>query len=121
MHSPHSESFNYPDIGCLTFDATEMGHTERETCMLIIPAHTHMDCHLSQFMQYHLPYFVSFLCLPLPLFLMSAFYMYVCILFVFVLQDRLPLAVVGSNTIIEVNGKRVRGRQYPWGVAEGKG
>lgn len=38
----------------------------------------------------------------------------------FLLQDRLPLAVVGSNTIIEVNGKRVRGRQYPWGVAEGK-
>jgi len=37
------------------------------------------------------------------------------------LQDRLPLAVVGSNTIIEVNGKRVRGRQYPWGVAEGEG
>ena len=26
--------------------------------------------------------------------------------------------MVGSNTIIEVNGKRVRGRQYPWGVAE---
>ncbi|KTF93247.1 hypothetical protein cypCar_00030079 [Cyprinus carpio] len=37
------------------------------------------------------------------------------------IKDRLPLAVVGSNTIIEVNGKRVRGRQYPWGVAEGKG
>ena len=35
-------------------------------------------------------------------------------------QERLPLAVVGSNTIIEVNGKRVRGRQYPWGVAEGE-
>uniref|UniRef100_A0A8D3B3Q4 Septin n=1 Tax=Scophthalmus maximus TaxID=52904 RepID=A0A8D3B3Q4_SCOMX len=33
-------------------------------------------------------------------------------------KDRLPLAVVGSNTIIEVNGQRVRGRQYPWGVAE---
>ncbi|XP_063496436.1 septin-7-like isoform X2 [Symphalangus syndactylus] len=33
-------------------------------------------------------------------------------------QYRLPLAVVGSNTIIEVNGKRVRGRQYPWSVAE---
>ncbi|XP_071229608.1 septin-7 isoform X5 [Salvelinus alpinus] len=32
--------------------------------------------------------------------------------------DRLPLAVVGSNTIIVVNEKRVRGRQYPWGVAE---
>jgi hypothetical protein len=28
--------------------------------------------------------------------------------------------VVGSNTVIEVHGKRVRGRQYPWGVAEGK-
>lgn len=36
------------------------------------------------------------------------------------LKDRLPLAVVGSNTIIEVNGKKVRGRQYPWGVAEGR-
>lgn len=36
------------------------------------------------------------------------------------LKDRLPLAVVGSNTIIEVNSKRVRGRQYPWGVAEGR-
>uniref|UniRef100_A0A665V9H1 Septin n=1 Tax=Echeneis naucrates TaxID=173247 RepID=A0A665V9H1_ECHNA len=34
------------------------------------------------------------------------------------IKDRLPLAVVGSNTIIEVSGKRVRGRQYPWGVAE---
>ncbi|XP_071355662.1 septin 7a isoform X1 [Trachinotus anak] len=34
------------------------------------------------------------------------------------IKDRLPLAVVGSNTIIEANGKRVRGRQYPWGVAE---
>ncbi|XP_048007751.1 septin 7b isoform X3 [Megalobrama amblycephala] len=33
-------------------------------------------------------------------------------------KDRLPLAVVGSNTIIEANGKKVRGRQYPWGVAE---
>uniref|UniRef100_A0A7N8X0Z1 Septin n=2 Tax=Mastacembelus armatus TaxID=205130 RepID=A0A7N8X0Z1_9TELE len=34
------------------------------------------------------------------------------------IKDKLPLAVVGSNTIIEVNGKRARGRQYPWGVAE---
>uniref|UniRef100_A0A671RFW8 Septin n=1 Tax=Sinocyclocheilus anshuiensis TaxID=1608454 RepID=A0A671RFW8_9TELE len=34
------------------------------------------------------------------------------------IKDQLPLAVVGSNTIIEVNDKKVRGRQYPWGVAE---
>ncbi|XP_063491510.1 septin-7-like [Symphalangus syndactylus] len=34
------------------------------------------------------------------------------------IKDRLPLAVVGGNTIIEVNSKRVRGRQYPWSVAE---
>lgn len=32
----------------------------------------------------------------------------------------MPLAVVGSNVVVEVNGKKVRGRQYPWGVAEGK-
>lgn len=31
----------------------------------------------------------------------------------------MPLAVVGSNVVVEVNGKKVRGRQYPWGVAEG--
>lgn len=31
----------------------------------------------------------------------------------------MPLAVVGSNVVIEVNGRKVRGRQYPWGVAEG--
>uniref|UniRef100_H2ZTT8 Septin-7 n=1 Tax=Latimeria chalumnae TaxID=7897 RepID=H2ZTT8_LATCH len=34
------------------------------------------------------------------------------------IKERMPLAVVGSNVVIEVNGKKVRGRQYPWGVAE---
>lgn len=39
-------------------------------------------------------------------------------------QDRelkacVPFAVVGSNTMLEVAGKRVRGRQYPWGVVDG--
>ncbi|XP_060559484.1 septin-7-like isoform X3 [Ruditapes philippinarum] len=34
------------------------------------------------------------------------------------LRDRVPFAVVGSNTVTEVGGKRVRGRQYPWGVVE---
>jgi hypothetical protein len=27
--------------------------------------------------------------------------------------------VVGSNTVIEVDGKKIRGRKYPWGIAEG--
>ena len=30
----------------------------------------------------------------------------------------MPFAIVGSNTLLEVNGKRVRGRLYPWGVVE---
>ena len=33
-------------------------------------------------------------------------------------QEAIPFAVVGSNTVIEVNNKKVRGRMYPWGVAE---
>lgn len=35
------------------------------------------------------------------------------------MQEIIPFAVVGSNTLLEVNGKRVRGRLYPWGVVEG--
>lgn len=34
------------------------------------------------------------------------------------LKDRVPFAVVGANTVIEVDGKKIRGRKYPWGVAE---
>uniref|UniRef100_A0A6I8S2T6 Septin n=1 Tax=Xenopus tropicalis TaxID=8364 RepID=A0A6I8S2T6_XENTR len=34
------------------------------------------------------------------------------------LKKSIPFAVIGSNTIIEVNGRRVRGRMYPWGVVE---
>lgn len=34
------------------------------------------------------------------------------------LKDRVPFAVVGSNAVIEVDGKKLRGRKYPWGVAE---
>jgi septin 2 len=29
-----------------------------------------------------------------------------------------PFAVVGSNQVIEVRGKKIRGRLYPWGVVE---
>ncbi|XP_060535497.1 septin-7 [Cylas formicarius] len=34
------------------------------------------------------------------------------------LKDRVPFAVVGSNVVIESEGKKTRGRRYPWGVAE---
>ncbi|XP_057371702.1 septin-7-like isoform X2 [Daphnia carinata] len=34
------------------------------------------------------------------------------------LRDRVPFAVVGSNTVIEVDGRKIRGRRYPWGVVE---
>ncbi|XP_070178246.1 protein peanut-like [Littorina saxatilis] len=34
------------------------------------------------------------------------------------LRDRVPFAVVGSNRVIELGGKRLRGRQYPWGIVE---
>lgn len=36
------------------------------------------------------------------------------------MKQRVPFAVVGSNTTVEVDGKKVRGRKYPWGVVEGK-
>ncbi|ALC39625.1 pnut [Drosophila busckii] len=34
------------------------------------------------------------------------------------LRNRVPFAVVGANTIIELDGKKVRGRRYPWGLVE---
>lgn len=35
------------------------------------------------------------------------------------LKDRVPFAVVGSNTVVESSGgRKVRGRVYPWGVVE---
>lgn len=34
------------------------------------------------------------------------------------LREAIPFAVVGSNTIVDANNKKVRGRNYPWGVAE---
>lgn len=33
-------------------------------------------------------------------------------------KRRWPFAVVGSNTVVEVNGRRFRGRKYPWGVVD---
>ncbi|XP_011696927.1 PREDICTED: septin-7 isoform X1 [Wasmannia auropunctata] len=34
------------------------------------------------------------------------------------LRDRVPFAVVGANTVVEHDGKKIRGRKYPWGIAE---
>ena len=34
------------------------------------------------------------------------------------LQASIPFAVIGSNQLIEVKGKKIRGRLYPWGVVE---
>lgn len=34
------------------------------------------------------------------------------------LRERVPFAVVGSNVVIEQDGKKLRGRKYPWGTAE---
>ncbi|ETE73710.1 Septin-4, partial [Ophiophagus hannah] len=34
------------------------------------------------------------------------------------LKDSIPFAVIGSNTIVEMKGKRIRGRLYPWGIVE---
>lgn len=34
------------------------------------------------------------------------------------LKESIPFAIVGSTQMIEVKGKSVRGRLYPWGVVE---
>ena len=34
------------------------------------------------------------------------------------LKEAVPFAVCGANTLLEVRGRKVRGRQYPWGVVE---
>uniref|UniRef100_A0A8D0KXZ5 Septin-type G domain-containing protein n=1 Tax=Strix occidentalis caurina TaxID=311401 RepID=A0A8D0KXZ5_STROC len=35
------------------------------------------------------------------------------------LKESIPFAVIGSNTVVEAKGRRVRGRLYPWGIVEG--
>ncbi|MFT7805016.1 septin-5 isoform X2 [Arapaima gigas] len=35
------------------------------------------------------------------------------------LKESTPFAVIGSNTVVEAKGQRVRGRLYPWGIVEG--
>ena len=40
------------------------------------------------------------------------------LLFIIDFKEAMPFAVVGSCQTIEVRGKKVRGRLYPWGVIE---
>nr|XP_057943605.1 septin 4a isoform X2 [Doryrhamphus excisus] len=34
------------------------------------------------------------------------------------LKDSIPFAVIGSNVLVEMKGRRFKGRMYPWGVVE---
>lgn len=34
------------------------------------------------------------------------------------LKEAVPFAVCGATTLLEVKGRKVRGRPYPWGVVE---
>lgn len=37
-----------------------------------------------------------------------------------ILKSKLPFAIVGSNTVLDADGKSFRGRQYPWGIVNSK-
>jgi len=34
------------------------------------------------------------------------------------IKDQVPFAVIGSNCVLQIGDKRIRARQYPWGIAE---
>ncbi|KAI6653832.1 Septin-1-like [Oopsacas minuta] len=34
------------------------------------------------------------------------------------IQNKLPYTVIGANTVISKNGKKMLGREYPWGIVE---
>lgn len=36
------------------------------------------------------------------------------------LKAAIPFAVASSDTIVEIAGKKLRGRVYPWGIVEGE-
>lgn len=36
------------------------------------------------------------------------------------MKESIPFAVVGSTQVFEVGGKKMRGRQYPWGIVDSK-
>ena len=37
------------------------------------------------------------------------------------LKEQVPFAVIGSNCVIQNGDRRVRARQYPWGLVEVSG
>ena len=34
------------------------------------------------------------------------------------IKDQVPFAVIGSNCVLQIGDRRIRARQYPWGIAE---
>ncbi|XP_065316455.1 protein peanut-like isoform X2 [Gordionus sp. m RMFG-2023] len=34
------------------------------------------------------------------------------------LKDKVPFAIMGSNMVYDLNNRKIRGRKYPWGIAE---
>lgn len=36
------------------------------------------------------------------------------------MKESIPFAVVGSTQVFEIGGKKMRGRQYPWGIVDSK-
>jgi septin 4 len=36
------------------------------------------------------------------------------------MKQSIPFAVVGSTQVFDIGGKKIRGRQYPWGFVDGK-
>jgi septin family protein len=33
-------------------------------------------------------------------------------------KESIPFAIMGSNTTLETNGRKIRARAYPWGVVD---
>ena len=34
------------------------------------------------------------------------------------IRESIPFAIIGSTTSIDLNGRRIRGREYPWGIID---
>lgn len=38
--------------------------------------------------------------------------------FIPLLQESIPFAIMGSTSILESNGRKIRARAYPWGIVD---